>query len=282
MKNLNGKTAIITGGSRGLGTYIAEFLAKEGVNLALTARSEDGLRSTADDMSRYNVKVGTYPVDITDQAGREKLLEGIKSDFGTIDLLINNAGMEWVCSYTALSTDFIETMIQTNLVAPMIFTRMVLPDLIAQGSGHIVTMSSLGGKRGNPYACTYSATKAGLIEWSKGLRQELSETGVGVSVVCPGFVAEAGMFAVYNQKPPWIAGETTPVKVAGAVMKAIKKDIDEIVVNPGPTWLMPLLDAIHPGMGNWLYKIGDVYDFYRRKAADNEKEMAKGQSDSGA
>ncbi len=278
MENIKGKIALMTGGSRGLGPHIAGFLAKEGVNLALTARSEEGLKTTADEMSRENVKIKIYPADITDQASREKLVKDVKADFGHIDLIVNNAGMEWVCSYTALTTDYIEKMIQTNLIAPMLLTRVALPDLLAQGSGHIVTMSSLGGKRGNPYACTYSATKAGLVEWSKGLRLELAGSGVGVSVICPGFVSESGMFAVYNQKAPWIAGETTPAKVAGAVIKAIKKDIDEIVVNPGPAWLIPLLDAIHPGIGNWLYKIGSVYEFYRKKAADNEKEMAKSQS----
>lgn len=271
MKKLKGKTALLTGGSRGLGPYIADFLAREGVNIALTARGEEGLQATAKALSRYSVKSNSYPADITDQSSRENMLGKVNADFGQIDILINNAGMEWVSSYAALSTDFIEAMIQTNLIAAMILTRMVLPGMLAAGSGHIVTMSSMGGKRGNPFACTYSATKAGLIEWSRGLRLELSGTGVGVSVICPGFVAEAGMFAVYNQKPPWLAGETTPAKVANAVIKAIKKDIREIVVNPGPAWLIPLLDAINPGIADRLYKIGDVYDFYKRKAADNEK-----------
>ncbi|MBW1983934.1 MAG: SDR family NAD(P)-dependent oxidoreductase [Deltaproteobacteria bacterium] len=278
MKNLKGKTAVLTGGSKGLGPHIARFLAKEGVNLALTARSEEGLKTTADGLSRENVKVKIYPADITCQPSREKILEDIKTDFGQIDLLINNAGMEWISSYTALSTDYIEKMIQTNLVAPMLLTRMVLPDMLDRSIGHIVTISSLGGKRGNPYGGTYSATKAGLIEWSKGLRLELSGRGVGVSVICPGFVSESGMFAVYNKKPPWISNATTPEKVAGAVMRAIKKDIDEIVVNPGPAWLIPLLDAIHPGIANWLYKIGGVYEFYRKQAEDNEKEMAQNRS----
>jgi short-subunit dehydrogenase len=278
MENINGKTAVITGGSRGLGAYIARSLAKEGVHLALTARSEQGLKSTAIEMSNYNINVKIYPADITDQTDREKILEDIKADFGQIDLIINNAGMEWIYSYAALSTDYIEKMIQTNLIAPMLFTRMALPDLLVQGSGHIVTMSSLGGRRGNPYGCTYSATKAGLIEWSRGLRLELSGSGVGVSVICPGFVFESGMFAEYNKKPPWISNATTPEKVAGAVIKAIKKDIDEIVVNPGPAWMIPLLDAIHPGIANWLYKIGGVYEFYREQAADNENKMAQNQS----
>lgn len=273
MKDIKGKNALLTGGSRGLGSYIARYLAKEGVNLALTARSEEGLKATADDVSRENVNVKIYPGDITDHSFRESLLKDIKKDFGPLDILVNNAGMEWVSSYTALTPDYIEKMIQTNLIAPMLLTRLALPDMLAQGSGHILTMSSLGGKRGNPFGGTYCATKAGLIEWSKGLRLELGESGVGVSVICPGFVSESGMFAEYNKKPPLISNATTPEKVAEAVIKAIKKDICEIVVNPGPTWLIPLLDAIHPGIANWLYKIGGVYSFYKKQAEENENSL---------
>ena len=270
MKDLNGKTALLTGGSKGLGPHIARFLAKEGVNLALTARSEKGLKDTAKEVSVDNVKAKIYPGDITDQNFRVKLIKDVKKDFGNPDILINNAGMEWVSSYTALTPEYIERMIQTNLIAGMLLTRLALPDMLNQGSGHIVNMSSLGGKRGNPYGGTYSATKAGLIEWSKGLRLELRGSGVSVSVICPGFVFESGMFAEYNKKPPWISNATTPEKVAQAVLKAIKKDVDEIMVNPGPTWLIPLLDTIHPGMANWLYKIGGVYEFYRKQAEENE------------
>ncbi len=273
MKNLKGKNALLTGGSRGLGPYIARYLAAEGVNLALTARTEKGLKSTADEVSRNNVNVKIYPGDITDQSFRESLLKQVQDDFGQLDILINNAGMEWVSSYIALEPDYIERMIQTNLIAAMLLTRMALPDMLSMGSGQIINMSSLGGKRGNPYGGTYCATKAGLIEWTKGLRMELADSGVGVSVICPGFVAESGMFADYNKKPPWISNATTPEKVAEAVIRAIQKNLGEVVVNPGPAWLIPLLDAIHPGMANWLYKIGGVYEFYRKQAEENEKSL---------
>jgi short-subunit dehydrogenase len=271
MENIRGKNALLTGGSRGLGQVIARFLAKEGVNLALTARSEDGLNATAEEVARENVQIKVYPADIMDHPSREKLLEDVKSDFGKIDLLINNAGIVWVAGYASLAPDYIETMIQTNLIAPMLLTRMVLPDMLNRGSGHIVSMSSLGGKRGNPYDATYSATKAGLIEWTRGLKLELAGSGVGISVICPGFVAESGMFAEYNKKPPWISGESKPAKVAEAVIQSIQEDIGEIVVNPGPAWLIPFLDAIHPGIANWLYKFGGVYEFYRKQAEDNQK-----------
>jgi short-subunit dehydrogenase len=267
---MSGKNAMLTGGSRGLGPYIARALAAEGVNLALTARSEQGLKATARGLAVYPVKTEVYSADITDAAARVRLIETIKKDFGSIDILINNAGMEWISAYTDLTPEYIEKMIQTNLIAPMLLTRLVLSEMLNRKHGHVVTLSSLGGKRGNPYGGTYCAGKAGLIEWSRGLRLELSSSGVGVSVVCPGFIAKAGMFAVYHKKPPWISNATTPEKVAAAVVRAIRKDIGEIVVNPGPTWLIPLLDAFHPAMGNWLYRVGGVYEFYRKQALENK------------
>ena len=268
---MKGKNALLTGGSRGLGPHIARYLAAEGVNIAMTARTEKGLQATADSIAHDTIKVTIYPGDITDHAFRENLLQQVQEDSGPVDILINNAGMEWVCSYINIEPEDIEKMIQTNLVAAMLLTRMILPDMLSRGNGQIVNMSSLGGKRGNPYGGTYCATKAGLIEWTRGLRLELDGTGVGVSVICPGFVAESGMFAEYNKKPPWISNATTPEKVAEAVIRAIRKNIGEIVVNPGPTWLIPLLDAIHPAVADWLYKIGGVYEFYRQQAADNIK-----------
>jgi short-subunit dehydrogenase len=129
---------------------------------------------------------------------------------GPIDILINNAGIEWVCEYTKMSAAQIEQMVQTNLIAPLIVSRLVLPEMIARGSGHVVMMSSLGGKKGSPYSATYAATKAGLIEWTSGVREELRGTGVSASVICPGFVSEAGMFAVYGKRAPRLSGESPP------------------------------------------------------------------------
>jgi short-subunit dehydrogenase len=274
MKNIKGKNALLTGGSRGLGPYIARALAREGVDLALTARSEEGLKSTADEINRLGVKTKIYPADITDHSSRKKLLDNVRADFGKIDLLINNAGMEWVSSYTSLTTDDIETMVQTNMVAPMTLTRMVLPDMIKQGSGHIATMSSLGGKKGSPYSATYAATKAGLIQWTHSIRSELRDTGVGASVICPGFVSEAGMFAVYEKRAPKILGETTPKKVAMAVANAIKNNSSEIIVNPGPVWPMMIMEAIHPDLIVWVMRKFGVYEFYKKQAEINERESS--------
>jgi len=271
LKDLKEKNALLTGGSRGLGPYIGRALAREGANIALTARSEAALQSVEGELAATGVRVKTVPGDITDGTFRAELMEEVKVEFGQIDLLINNAGMEWVSSYTRLDPETVETMVQTNLLAPMLLTRLILPHMVDRGSGHVVTMSSLGGKRGSPYSATYAATKAGLIEWTRGLREELRDTGVSASVICPGFVSEAGMFAVYNKRAPGIVGETTPEKVAEAVVRSIKNDVGEIVVSPSSIKPLMILDAIHPGIGAWLLRTFGVYDFYRRQSEENER-----------
>jgi len=275
MKNLKGKNALLTGGSMGIGPNIARVLAREGVNIALSARSEDKLKAVANELTGYNVRAIAVPADVTDPDSREKMVEKVKKEFGQIDLLINNAGIEWLSSFNDLTQKEIENMIQTNLVAPLMITRLVLPDMLKNSKGHIVTISSLGGKKGSPYSATYAATKAGLIAWTSSLRAELYKTGVSASVVCPGFISDTGMFAVYNKKAPKIVGESKPEDVYKAVIKCIKKDVQEIVVNPGSTKLMMLIDAINPNIITSILRKTGVHEFFRQQAEDNKKQKKR-------
>ncbi|MBN2284728.1 MAG: SDR family NAD(P)-dependent oxidoreductase [Deltaproteobacteria bacterium] len=284
MKNIKGLNAIVTGGSRGLGPIIAEALAKEGVNLVLAARSKEELTIVAKDLSVHGTRTVAVPVDITDADSLKKLVEQAHRELGSIEILINNAGIEWVCSYIKLSLEYIRRIIDTNLRGPLLLTRLLLPHMLERGKGHVVTMSSLGGQKGSPYSATYAATKAGLIEWTSGLREELRGTGVSASVVCPGFVSEKGMFAVYNKRAPAMTGETTPDKVAKAVIHAIREDKQEIIVNPGPVLIMKLCEAIHPAIMTTILRLSGVYEFYRKQAAENEaaeNEASEGELDSG-
>ncbi|MBW2402386.1 MAG: SDR family NAD(P)-dependent oxidoreductase [Deltaproteobacteria bacterium] len=271
MKDLRGKNAVLTGASRGLGPYIARALAQEGVNVALTARTADALEATVQEVSALGVEAVAIPMDITDEAGRKRLLERARAAHGPIDILINNAGIEWICRYTDMSSEQIEHMVQTNLIAPLILSRLVLPDMIERGSGHIVMMSSLGGKKGSPYSATYAATKAGLIEWTSSVREELRGSGVSASVLCPGFVSDAGMFAGYGKRAPRLAGETSPEKVAAAVVHMIEHDIAEKIINPGPKRLLDITNAISPTMVSWILRRFGVYEFYRQQAEDNQQ-----------
>jgi len=271
VKEIKGKNALLTGGSRGLGPVIARFLADRGVNVALVARTEDALKGVAGDIGERGVRSLAVAADITDEVSVKGMLERIGGEFGPIDILVNNAGMEWVYPYSEIPPETVGTMIRTNLMGPMLLTRLMLPGMIERGDGHIVTMSSLGGLKGSPYSATYAATKAGLIEWSRALREELRDAGIGVSVICPGFVAREGMFAVYGKSAPGLVGETTPEKVADAVIRAITKNIGEIVVNSKPVRPMMFLDAVHPGIIAWVLRHFGVYSFYREQAEENMK-----------
>jgi short-subunit dehydrogenase len=151
--------------------------------------------------------------------------------------------------------------------------------MIERGRGHVVMMSSFGGKKGSPYSATYAATKAGLIAWTSGLRIELQGTGVGASVISPGFVSEAGMFAVRTQDAPRVLGTSTPEAVAEAVVRAIRKDVFEIVVNPGPVKLGLMLDQLSPGLTRWLLEKAGVYDYYRKQAEEERQSLRSKSTD---
>ncbi len=280
MKNLKGKNALLTGGSMGLGPHVAQSLAREGVNIALTARSKDKLEKVAEELRQFNIEVNVYPADINNEKSRIGLVEEVKKAFGHIDLLINNAGVEWISSFVDLAPADIENLVQTNLMSPLKLTRAVLPDMLKRKSGHIVTMSSLGGKKGQPYSASYAATKAGLIAWNSSIRAELRDTGVSASVICPGFVSDSGMFAVYHKKAPKISGESKPQDVGKAVIKAIKKDLQEVLVNPNSMLPAMLLDVINPAIMTSVFRKTGLHEFYRQQALENIQQRQGNKSSS--
>ncbi len=182
MKELRGKNALLTGGSRGIGLFIGRALAAEGVNLALAARSADPLRRAARELSAMGVRAMALPADVTDESSRRVLIERTEAELGSIDLLVNNAGIDQWILFARQKQEDIRRIIEVNLLAPLFLTRLVLPGMLERGRGHIVTISSLGGKKGAPYEASYAASKAGLIEWTNALRLELEGSGVGASV----------------------------------------------------------------------------------------------------
>lgn len=243
MKELRGANAIVTGASRGLGVLIAHALAKEGVNLALAARSADALEKVRGDAAATGVNVVSIPTDVGDRAGLEALATRAEDELGPTDILVNNAGIEATCRYEEYPPDKITELLEVNLTAPMLLTRIVLPGMLERGRGHIVNVASLAGKGGFPYQAPYAASKAALVMFSHTLRVELVDSPVGCSVVCPGFVADEGMYADMVRdtgvKASRLLGESKPAAVADAVVKAITSDASELIVNPSP--MRPLL-----------------------------------------
>jgi short-subunit dehydrogenase len=256
MENLAERTAIITGASGGIGPYTCRVLANEHMNLVLAGPSTDGLADLAGSFSKFT-KVIVVRTDVTRLEDLEQLHSITKSKFGLVDLLVNNAGIEMFSRYHTLSFSDIEQIIKVNLTSAMLLTRMVLPEMLSQRRGHIVNMSSLSAKAGPPCAEPYAATKAALIAFTESIRAEYRGTGVSASVICPGFVT-AGIYQRIVDETgltaPLLIGTSSPESVAQAILRAIKKDIPEVLINPGPTRLLSVMGEISPLLGEWIMR----------------------------
>lgn len=268
MQNLQGKYVLLTGGSRGIGPFIAEALAKRGAHIALAARSEEALRRTASSLRAYGVQTIICPVDLAQAQQRHDLIRTVLDEFGCIDILVNNAGLETEGSFLRLSWEAIRETIEVNLAAPMALTYHVLPHMLDRKGGHIVNIASIGAKSGTPYDAVYCGTKAGLTEWTRGLRLELMGTGVCFSTIFPGYVTETGMFARFDIMPPWIIGSCAPSQVARAVVRAVERRKQEVIVNSRPLRPAYALAELFPTMRDRLMHLLGVVSFQRRKVGE--------------
>lgn len=257
MRDLDGRTALITGGSRGIGVHVARALAAEGAAVGLVARSVDDLRAAATSLrDEHGVPTATAPADLTDRDDLEAATRRVRAELGPVDVLVNNAGIMGPCPFHLRDTQEIERGVRLNLLAPLLLVRRLLPGMVERGRGHVVNISSLAGKAGPPYEGVYGATKAGLIGFTQSLRRELHGTGVGASVICPGYVSDTGMYAdavaETGVRAPEKAGRATPDGVAAAVVRAIREDEPEIIVNSVPVRPLTVLSEASPRLGEWL------------------------------
>ena len=247
---LTGKTAIVTGASRGIGTYICKTLAKENIKIAGVARSEQKLIETQTTVRITGGEMEIFPYDLTEIDQIPNLISNIKDKMGDVQILINNAGIEKYNLINQYSDDEVNSILKTNLLAPIELTRKLLPDFLEDG-GNIVNIASLAGKKGVTYNSLYSATKAGLLMWSDALRQELKNTKVNCSVICPGYIRDVGMFADSKTKAPILLGTSSPQKVADAVLKALNSNNGlEIIVNSGPIRPLLAIAQLFPNFGD--------------------------------
>lgn len=267
MKNLNKKTAIVTGVSRGIGVHIVDALTRKGVDVLGIARSEEGMKATAEKVKDNS---GTFDYHALDLSQTDKLREFYSSfESREIDFLINNAGIEIYRDFESYELEEMEKIIRVNLLGPMELTRLFLPK-IKERKGHIVNIASLAGKKGVLFNGIYSATKAGLILWSDALDQELKEFDVGVTSVCPGYIAETGMFNDGGYPPPPLLGESDPRKVGKAVIDAITKKKKEIIVNSGPIRPLLALSQIVPRFSDTIINWFGVPELCRKRAHESK------------
>jgi short-subunit dehydrogenase len=258
MKDLRGRTAVVTGASRGIGVYIARALAREGVNLSLAARSEEDLEAVRNQMSALGVEVIATRCDVTSADDRAHLLERTEAKLGPIDILVNNAGVETVAHFETADEDHLVRTIEVNLVSAMLLTRAVVPGMLERKRGHVVNIASGAGKVGVPYAVAYAASKHGLVGFTNSLRCEYHKNPVGFSVVCPALVSETGMYARWEDRgtrAPKIAGRASPDKVAAVVISCIRKNRSEVLVNTPPVRPLVVLANIAPGLTPRVMKL---------------------------
>jgi short-subunit dehydrogenase len=275
MKDLNGRTALVTGASRGLGVYIARALAAEGMHVALAARDGASLEKLAAELRAAGTTAIAVPADVTRLDDLARLVDATTSELGRIDVLVNNAGIENVYSFHKLPPEEVDQVIDVNLRATMHLSRLVLPGMLFRGSGHVVNVSSLAGKAGPAYAECYAATKAGIIGFTQSLRASYRPHGVSASVICPGFVGEAGMYAdakrLHGRDAPAVLGESRPEAVAAAVLRAVQRDLPEAIVNPRPVRQMLVFREAAPGFAEKLARYFDANSLFRLQAQEREK-----------
>jgi short-subunit dehydrogenase len=223
---LAGRSALLTGATGGLGRAIAAALAGRGAKLILSARKAEALERLAAELPGEGHR--TLAADLAEAGAGEKLA----AEAGEVDVLVANAGVQGGGLLTDFTPDQVTRALRVNLEAPMLMARALYPRMVERGSGHLVFVSSLSGKVASPRTSIYNATKFGLRGFALGLRMDLGPRGIGVSLVSPGFVREAGMFADSGAKPPPGMGTTTPDRVGAATVKAIERDKVEVVVAP--------------------------------------------------
>lgn len=220
---IDGRTALVTGATGGIGEAISRGLASRGARLVLTGRRTDVLEPLAGELGGR-----ALPSDLSDRGSIDRLL----ADAGQVDVLVANAALPADGRIDEYEIEQVDRALDVNLRAPIMMARALAPAMSARGEGHLVFISSLSGKAATAGSALYSATKYGLRGFALGLREDLHGSGVGVSTIFPGFIRDAGMFASAEISLPRGVGTRSPDDVARAVVSAIERDRAEVDVAP--------------------------------------------------
>jgi uncharacterized protein len=222
---LDGSTVLLTGASGGIGEAIARALRGRGARLLISGRRADRLEALAAELG------DAAEVAAADLAERDAVTS-LAERAGAVDVLVANAALPASGPIDDFTPDQIDRALDVNLRAPIQLARALVPGMVERGGGHVVLVSSLSGKVASVGSSLYSATKFGLRGFAAGLREDLHGTGVGVTVVFPGFISGAGMLADSGVRLPRWVGTRRPEQVAEAVIRGIERERAEIDVAP--------------------------------------------------
>ncbi|MBK9137889.1 MAG: SDR family NAD(P)-dependent oxidoreductase [Verrucomicrobia bacterium] len=270
MKDLVGKRALLTGANGGLGPWLARALAVAGMDVAVSGTSGAELNNVAEEVRSLGRRSAVFPADLRFSEQVSWLAREADAVWGGIDVLINNAGLEYTVPFFRLPEEQMCEVIEVNLTAPLRLTGILINGMIERGWGHVVNMSSLAAKAGPACQEAYAATKAALIAFSLSLRATCRGTGVSASAVCPGFV-ETGIYARIVQRTgcraPFLLAPIPPERVAKAVIRAIRCDEAEVLVSKFPVRPILAVMALAPALGLRLVDWLGAHEFFRRVAA---------------
>lgn len=257
--NWAGKRVLLTGAAGGLGPVIGQAVLARGAVLGVSAMTRAELEGALAVLGPTDRVVPLSPGSLTDPAFRAALVTEATARLGGVDILINNAGIEAIGHLERTAPGVIDQSVSVNLGAVMDLTRLVLPGMLARGSGHVVSLASLAGVGTPPYLSIYAGTKAGVIGFTRAIRAEYRGRGVSASAICPGFVRGGGMYQRKQDRipvrEPRLLGTTTRQRVAGTVIRAVERDLPEPIVNGGPTRLVAALVNAWPGLAGTVSRL---------------------------
>ena len=259
--NLKGARVLLTGATGGIGHAIARALHARGAELILTGRRTDVLEELAAEIGGT-----TIACDLSDPAALTKLME----QAGDVDVLVANAALPGVGAMVDYTEEGIDRDLDVNLRAPIVLSRWATKQMLARGTGHIVLIGSISGRATSPLSSMYNATKFGLRGFALAHRDDLHGTGVGISVVEPGFVSDAGMFADSGMPLPKGVKAVPPEKVAAAVVRAIDKDLGEVMVAPMSLKVLSAVALVAPGLASAIGRKAGAADIVGSHKSLNE------------
>jgi len=215
MKILEGKTAIITGATRGIGRGIAQLFAQQGANVAFTySASVEAAKTLQEELAAHGVKAVGYQSDAANFEQAQQLANDVLANFGSIDILINNAGITRDNLLMRMSEEDFDKVIEVNLKSIFNMTKAVQRTMLKQRKGSIINMSSVVGVKGNAGQANYAASKAGILGFSKSVALELGSRSIRCNVIAPGFI-ETEMTAKLDEKVVQSWRDNIPLKRGG-------------------------------------------------------------------
>jgi short-subunit dehydrogenase len=254
------RVALVTGASSGIGWATARSFAAAGLRVVLVARREERLRTLAEEIARAGGESHVLVADLAREADRRRVIDEARERFGRVDVLVNNAGFGWAGQTWVMPWPIAKRMLDVNVEAVVHLTRLVLPEMVARGSGHVINLSSVAGAVVLPPEVLYSTTRAFVQAFSDGLYRELRGTGVHVSVVNPGPVKTE--FARVAQGVPV---DQRPDLEHGVSAESVARAIADLLRRPRKIVWVPFFFAVVPA---GALVLGFGLDLFARRLAD--------------